>query len=1151
MILDYEYSRDKKQFSISFIRPDGNKEVMHFDNIQKFITYYYTPEGRFNTWNEAKCDTKYTYNPSRFDLKEFIYNLSPEIQEKLDGKTFPKLYAFDIETRLKSGPHGEIGMGDFTDPVIADEPIHTISLVSPNMNGVVMGDKPLSDEQIKWVTNQFHNYLDSIPFYHTLNLPKPKFKYIYFDSEERMLRFFLENVIAKIPVIAGWNSIGYDWCYITSRIKNFYPNISIADGSYTHTTRYNNYTNLKGETIKLPYPVHTLVLDMMDVIDSEDTQVLPIKESMNLDYISHEALGANKVEYDGNLEELYINDFAKYVFYNLIDSILVQLNDKKFKTMDHIYMYSLYAKERIGQCFSKIALTESLILKHFRTTNTKIVYETKEQVERGRLVGAYVKLPVAGLWELVCCNDFAGLYPTTGIVTNISFDNFICTAYDEEKLAPYKHDLKNYIVAGASVYKNKGTLAKPTLGDFVAQYLDEEKLAPYRNDKNYFVSINGHVYKNDKDYTLKQVWNNLRLERKYSKYLSKKLDAHINTDIAHILRCYNETGDITKLHRDILNKYTDEEIDKLKEMGYNFTCGEDLISVPEDELKELARIIKDEIIYLSNLEQAIKLMMNSIYGGTSHQAFYWFNIALANDITGEGRNLTHHMERHLNEFWRDSWQTNPELKKLQDDLGIKLKSPEDIKLILDNSHDNSLVTCVYGDSVDGCSLIHVRLNNIEGVMLIEDLYTICKKQYGVICIDDQGSEHIRCPYEILNYKDGHVCYSKVKDIISHKVNKSKWQLKTKSGKEIYITSDHSLVVFRDNQKTIVKPCEVQHNDNVLTIYSDNYQFEEIISCEQVGEFNNESVYDIEMNDNTHTFIANDILVHNTDSLYLSYKDLISTIEGSEKLTLEEKLKIILKINTEFLDKHNKEHLRDYFISRNVRPDTADLEEFELETVNKRGVWLHETKKRYGQILLWKEGKFYDMDDLPIKVKGLEVIKSSYPTIARKQLKQMLQFILEYDGKYLTQELNLMSQKFLKEFQMADVDMISGNLRVNGYMQKVINDTSPNGFVTTPGAPFNVKALAMYNWLNNVHHLGSEPIYGGKLKYYTVKGSSKKNGDIYFAYEGTKHPKWANKYAPIDPIRMYQKFVLDPINRILSSAALPILHTDGSIQFSLF
>ena len=83
-----------------------------------------------------------------------------------------------------------------------------------------------------------------------------------------------------------------------------------------------------------------------------------------------------------------------------------------------------------------------------------------------------------------------------------------------------------------------------------------------------------------------------------------------------------------------------------------------------------------------------------------------------------------------------------------------------------------------------------------------------------------------------------------------------------------------------------------------------YILDEIESCECIGMFNEEIVYDIEMADESHTFIANDILVHNTDSLYLSYKDLIDTIEGSEKLALEDKLKIILKINTEFLDKHN-------------------------------------------------------------------------------------------------------------------------------------------------------------------------------------------------------------------------------------------------------
>ena len=52
-------------------------------------------------------------------------------------------------------------------------------------------------------------------------------------------------------------------------------------------------------------------------------------------------------------------------------------------------------------------------------------------------------------------------------------------------------------------------------------------------------------------------------------------------------------------------------------------------------------------------------------------------------------------------------------------------------------------------------------------------------------------------------------------------------------------------------------------DNIGYIYDD------IESCEMIGEFNDEYVYDVEVDDDTHTFIANDILVHN--SLFVSFK----------------------------------------------------------------------------------------------------------------------------------------------------------------------------------------------------------------------------------------------------------------------------------------
>ena len=72
-------------------------------------------------------------------------------------------------------------------------------------------------------------------------------------------------------------------------------------------------------------------------------------------------------------------------------------------------------------------------------------------------------------------------------------------------------------------------------------------------------------------------------------------------------------------------------------------------------------------------EQAYKLISNSIYGGLSHVANAFFNIHLANDITGEGRNLIHIMERHIPQFFQDNWLKMTDLHKK---LGIQIKKKE-------------------------------------------------------------------------------------------------------------------------------------------------------------------------------------------------------------------------------------------------------------------------------------------------------------------------------------------------------------------------------------------------------------------------------------------------------------------------------------------
>ena len=76
-----------------------------------------------------------------------------------------------------------------------------------------------------------------------------------------------------------------------------------------------------------------------------------------------------------------------------------------------------------------------------------------------------------------------------------------------------------------------------------------------------------------------------------------------------------------------------------------------------------------------------------------------------------------------------------------------------------------------------------------------------------------------------------------------------------------------------------------------------YYFDDIDICECIGMFEDEYVYDVEVDDETHTFIANDILVHN--SLYISFTNLGKSL-GYDFSDMENALKFILHMNGNFI-----------------------------------------------------------------------------------------------------------------------------------------------------------------------------------------------------------------------------------------------------------
>lgn len=615
MILDFSYNKTKKQMNISYISSKGSKALLQY-NVSKFKSYVEDPNGKYDNWNGNKCSAIWVSNPKSFDYLNFLHEL-PEAEHKLiAGKFNPRLYTWDIETKFDPK--------EFPQPQEAKFPITVISVASEKLDVIEMGTMDLSEDDQMWVQQQIIEYLKQSDFYLSLELPEPKFRYLKFESEEEMIQYFLTNIVTKAPVLSGWNTDGFDCLYLQNRMAFYYPNLNMKMASITGTTTPRKMQDKKGNKYQLYRPDHTLMVDMMDVVENYD-MTLGNKETLALDYIAKKCCGIGKIQYDGDLEQLRQSDYKTYVFYSCIDSILVQLIAARLRTLNIMYSQALYCKTRIGDVFSKIKTTEALMFDYWFRNNIKVCpINVRDRGDRGELTGAYVRVPTPGKHSYICCNDFASLYPSTIRTCNISFENYVGCLDDND--------------------------------------FDEKFLEKCKADPNYFVTVNNCVFKNDKIYAFPAVQGELYDNRNLAKYLVKKIDATVAADLEHIL-----DGQTIPIQQ-----YPDDVVKELKEIGFDIKNTSD---INKYDLNHLYKELKYDMDYLGAYEQGQKLLGNSGYGASSHLAFAFFNIRVANSITLSGQELIHLMEAHIPKFFDENWLKITDIHKK---LGVKIK-PEYLK----------------------------------------------------------------------------------------------------------------------------------------------------------------------------------------------------------------------------------------------------------------------------------------------------------------------------------------------------------------------------------------------------------------------------------------------------------------------------------------
>ena len=507
MIIDRTWNKREQKLTISYVDKQGNRQFYH-KYLHHIKTYEYDPNGKYDTWNGKKCSAVYkdtsNYTPNEFDILEFMYELDKPMLDILHAQYFPKLYFFDIETEYSD---------EFPYPDKAEYKVTAISLVGPDMSCIVFGLHDLSEASKKLFRDRYMDFINNNEFARNILKAQghePKVLYQYFDSEQNLLKHFFNIIMTKVSAIAGWNSYRFDWLYLVNRIKRLFGDGEatkmVKNGSPTHEIRMIQFEEMDGTRIRVMAPSHTLVLDYMELVKQYDYILRPY-ESYSLDWVGEHAVKANKIKYDGGLQQLYERDPEWYYFYNAVDSLIGMLIHKRLKCLESPCAVDSVTLVPLMAAMGQVALTTANVFEEFYKDNKKVVWDY-DAIERNKAEykGAFCGC-VPGRYSYCVCDDYASLYPSQIITCNMSFEN---------------------------VHLNK--VGPDSLGRYVVAPWSPEQLEEFKKDPNYFVTVNGNVYKNDKDYAFKRLQKRVKDNRAIYKYTGQKIDSELLVEIDRLIK---------------------------------------------------------------------------------------------------------------------------------------------------------------------------------------------------------------------------------------------------------------------------------------------------------------------------------------------------------------------------------------------------------------------------------------------------------------------------------------------------------------------------------------------------------------------------------------------------------------------------------------
>jgi DNA polymerase elongation subunit (family B) len=389
-------------------RRDGKR---HYQEYQAKYTFYYEDQrGKYKSIYGDPLTRIVCKNTKDFrkelainkGKKMFESDLNPIFQclsEHYLNQDAPKMNVafFDIETDFDP----ERGFADPSDPFM---PITAITVHLQWLDALItfaLPPKTLTFEEAQAEVAEFDN------------------TYLYKDEGE-MLEAFLD-VIEDADIISGWNSEGYDIPYTVNRVSRVL--------SKDDTRRFCLWKQLPkrrefekygktAETFDTVGRVH------MDYLELYRKYTYEERHTYRLDAIGEMEVGENKTVYEGTLDQLYNNDFKKFIEYNRQDVALLDKLDKKLRFIDLANQIAHDNTVLLQTTMGAVAVTEQAIVNEAHNRGMQVP-NRKERDGQTAAAGAYVAFPKKGVHEWIGSMDLNSLYPSVIRAMNMAPETII------------------------------------------------------------------------------------------------------------------------------------------------------------------------------------------------------------------------------------------------------------------------------------------------------------------------------------------------------------------------------------------------------------------------------------------------------------------------------------------------------------------------------------------------------------------------------------------------------------------------------------------------------------------------------------------------------------------------------------------------------